>query len=411
MTVARNPATFTTILPVWLLSAALCPANAQPVSIPPGYEIVRITNTPYREVFARLNNSGQVVFTRWFDFGEDRSTQEIYLYDSSEGELTRLTNDDIQDVGADINDDGVICWSRRIGYPGAIQAPGEIVIYRNGQIARLTDNPHWDENPRINRWGEIVWERYYIENGLGADIFHYDGQSIRQVTTDGWTEGVTNSQCRINDLGQIIWTRVRFDLNPWTSKTMLHENGVTREITNGQSTPMAPDINNQSVATWTHRLVPGETAIDLWQNGQATLFTDWGGFGTLNDRGQLALSRWHEDTDTWQQWLYRDDQFYRLTDDPFGARRGEINERGEVAWDAGHLDRKDMYLLRRFAFGDLNCDRIVDAFDIEPFILALSDPQMYRSRHPACDPMLADVNEDQAVNALDIEPFIDLLTQ
>ncbi len=59
--------------------------------------------------------------------------------------------------------------------------------------------------------------------------------------------------------------------------------------------------------------------------------------------------------------------------------------------------------------GDLNCDGAIDAFDIEPFILALTDPAGYAAAYPGCDHDLADVNGDGAVDAFDIEPFVGLL--
>ncbi len=63
--------------------------------------------------------------------------------------------------------------------------------------------------------------------------------------------------------------------------------------------------------------------------------------------------------------------------------------------------------------GDLNCDGAVNAFDIDPFVLALvSSPSFdaYYAAYPDCDPLLADVNRDHAVNAFDIDPFVLLLT-
>jgi hypothetical protein len=60
--------------------------------------------------------------------------------------------------------------------------------------------------------------------------------------------------------------------------------------------------------------------------------------------------------------------------------------------------------------GDLNCDGAVNAFDIDPFVLALTSPDAYAAAFPACDYMLADVNGDGAVNAFDIDPFVNLLT-
>ncbi len=52
---------------------------------------------------------------------------------------------------------------------------------------------------------------------------------------------------------------------------------------------------------------------------------------------------------------------------------------------------------------------MIDAFDIEPFILALSDPVGYGAAYPDCDLELADINHDGVVDSFDIEPFIGLL--
>ena len=62
-----------------------------------------------------------------------------------------------------------------------------------------------------------------------------------------------------------------------------------------------------------------------------------------------------------------------------------------------------------FDLGDLNCDGVVNAFDIDPFVLALTDPAGYAAAFPDCDIMLADCNGDGVVNAFDIDPFVALL--
>ena len=59
--------------------------------------------------------------------------------------------------------------------------------------------------------------------------------------------------------------------------------------------------------------------------------------------------------------------------------------------------------------GDLNCDGAVNAFDIGPFALAITDPARYMQRYPACYSSLADINGDGAGNAPDIAPFFRLL--
>ena len=60
--------------------------------------------------------------------------------------------------------------------------------------------------------------------------------------------------------------------------------------------------------------------------------------------------------------------------------------------------------------GDLNCDGNVNVFDIDPFVLALTDPAGYALAFPACDAMNGDANQDGEVNVFDIDPFVALLT-
>lgn len=60
--------------------------------------------------------------------------------------------------------------------------------------------------------------------------------------------------------------------------------------------------------------------------------------------------------------------------------------------------------------GDANCDGAVSAFDIEPFLLLLFDPDEYDTRFPDCDGRtFCDMNDDGAINAFDIEGFLDAL--
>jgi hypothetical protein len=61
------------------------------------------------------------------------------------------------------------------------------------------------------------------------------------------------------------------------------------------------------------------------------------------------------------------------------------------------------------AKGDLNCDSVVDFRDINPFVLALSDPTGYAQTYPNCQLLNADVNGDTVVDFRDINPFVALL--
>ncbi|MCH7871670.1 MAG: hypothetical protein IID33_08200 [Planctomycetes bacterium] len=89
---------------------------------------------------------------------------------------------------------------------------------------------------------------------------------------------------------------------------------------------------------------------------------------------------------------------------PPGGRDLDGNMR---VWNA----RVDMgaYEFGLHPFGDINCDGAIDALDIEPFLVALFEPQSYAGQYPDCDINLADINVDGSIDALDIEHFLNLL--
>ncbi len=60
--------------------------------------------------------------------------------------------------------------------------------------------------------------------------------------------------------------------------------------------------------------------------------------------------------------------------------------------------------------GDQNCDGLVDFGDINPFVLALTNPAGYATAFPYCDIMNGDINADGFVDFGDINPFVRLLT-
>ncbi|MBL8878673.1 MAG: hypothetical protein JNG88_06085 [Phycisphaerales bacterium] len=64
----------------------------------------------------------------------------------------------------------------------------------------------------------------------------------------------------------------------------------------------------------------------------------------------------------------------------------------------------------RYPLGDMNCDGEVNNFDIDPFVLALTNSAAYAAAYPDCDPLNGDVNGDGVLNNFDIDPFVDLIT-
>jgi hypothetical protein len=378
--------------------------------IPPGYELVRITDTPYHESYARLNNHGQIVFLAHLT--PDALTHEIFLYDA--GQLIRLTDDNFRDGGPDINDDGTIVWSSYSGPAGPYGPTSEIMVYSNGVVSQLTDNAVDDGGPRINNLGHIVWSRR-MGSGCGGgvyDVFFYDGQTIRPITTDAIQEGVANGAAWINDHDEIAWTKYDHCVSPWDAKIMLYSNGQTIQVNDpDELQPQGACVNNHGLVGWKARHVPinGKDVAYLWENGQRRLLTDWGGRPFISDIGDIALRRWYPSAGNAQAWLYRSDTWFQLTDDPFNNYVHDIAGNGELTIVSGTYPEGDILHLRRLPRGDLNCDGVLNGADIDPFFLALGSPEAYRTAFPTCDLLLGDVNSDGRVNGADIDPFFDCL--
>lgn len=87
----------------------------------------------------------------------------------------------------------------------------------------------------------------------------------------------------------------------------------------------------------------------------------------------------------------------------------DINNHGQIACRNNYADG---LLLTPFYLGDMNCDDLVDSFDIDPFVLYLSDPEGYAAEYPGCPGRWpADTNQDGVVNNFDIDAFVQLLSQ
>jgi hypothetical protein len=223
-----------------------------------------------------------------------------------------------------------------------------------------------------------------------------------------------NQSPEINDLGQITWTEYDSCDPPWpynfTSRIMLFSNGQTEALPLLGVAPQAPDINQQGCLGWKgFDPIALHGTVEIWDTRTTTLLTPDGGAPSLNELGEIAFDRWDGVAERYQVWLYRDGGFECLACDAVHNHTPRINARSELAWSYGTLGEGDIRMLRRLPAGDANCDGVIDAFDIEPFIAALLDPVGYAVAYPRCDFMLADINADGAVDAFDIEPFIALL--
>ncbi|MBU0641339.1 MAG: hypothetical protein KKB50_20970, partial [Planctomycetes bacterium] len=81
-------------------------------------------------------------------------------------------------------------------------------------------------------------------------------------------------------------------------------------------------------------------------------------------------------------------------------------------WNIDDIELIGLVCQMPYDVGDLNCDGLVDGFDIDPFVLVLmSEPPFddYYSQYPDCDHLLADCDQDGRINGFDIDAFVALL--
>jgi hypothetical protein len=92
-----------------------------------------------------------------------------------------------------------------------------------------------------------------------------------------------------------------------------------------------------------------------------------------------------------------------------------------LTWGDGRSDARDVYAqnvnppdgslgLPIFLHADLNCDGVVDFDDINPFVLAISDPGAYETQYPDCFWLAGDCDSDGDVDFDDINAFVALLS-
>jgi hypothetical protein len=123
----------------------------------------------------------------------------------------------------------------------------------------------------------------------------------------------------------------------------------------------------------------------------------WSGPGLVAD-----VQAWLDNPTGNFGWLLKADEATLAT-----ARRYDSRENSEPTFRPALTVE---YALETRTPGDLNCDGLVNNFDIDPFVLALSDPAQYALSFPDCDILNADVNDDGLVNNFDIDPFVALIS-
>ncbi len=166
-------------------------------------------------------------------------------------------------------------------------------------------------------------------------------------------------------------------------------------------------------------LLPGDTyAVTLYRLRYSGVESDGMlHYGADCDWAQWGESaHWYSDPVIFYSWGDGPSQFaYQLDIEP----SSDLDYYDLVLGVAGRLaDTNELFyceehfylLLAESNPGDCNCDGVINAFDIDAFVLALTDAEQYATQYPDCPLANADANGDGVVNVFDIDPFVQLLT-
>ncbi len=299
-------------------------------------------------------------------------------WNAATGELTKLSDLVIGGDPIDIerawslNNDGLIAgWGRPAGSPTGSKG----WLFEAGN---LTDLGPVEEPTAMNSRRQIVGQPLAGQ----AHAWLWDNGVLTELHDHPLIQGVTSRAWGINEAGQVVGEAQFFISHP--EAPVLWENGEPVNLVGhlfSRPQGIATAINNDGLIV-----------------------------GLVTDLDNL--------NDPWHGFLIDDGEFYDLIDlipQDLGWEQltlpWDINDRGQIV--GGGLRNGQLghgFLLIPIEKGDLNCDGAIDAFDIEPFILAMTDPEAYGRQYPDCAAGFADVNEDGAVDAFDIEPFVALLT-
>jgi subtilisin family serine protease len=231
----------------------------------------------------------------------------------------------------------------------------------------------------------IIWATDHGADVISMSLQYYGGsQTLKNAVNYAADRGVLLVGASGNDLGNIVAYPARF-------ANCLAVAGTDQR----DRWPSYSNYGNEVDLS-----APGSNIYSLLLSGASATPASGTSFAAPHVAGAAAL-----------MWSYNHALSAEQVTDMLVGTTKDVQTAG---WDAksgsGRLDVLAA-LTAADPVGDLDCDGYVTFFDIDPFVLTLTDLSGYIASTPNCSSMRADINKDGSVDYFDIDPFIELLVE
>jgi hypothetical protein len=221
--------------------------------VPPGFEMVRLTNDPtMQHSVPDINDAGEVVFGK---FVTADALGNLYRF--ADGRITQITESATYDLNPVTNNASQMAWITCVNSSGPFRIVGDY----------LEDSVEGGIGPAgfidMNDRGDIVWKHRVPDTDSDYDIYLYLHAEDRVIQI---TDGGNNQSARLNNLGDVVWSERDDTVTPWVSRIKVYSGDVVTDISPDDCQCLGPDINDAGHAVWKDNV-----GLQFWDGETVTM--------------------------------------------------------------------------------------------------------------------------------------------
>jgi probable HAF family extracellular repeat protein len=346
-----------------------------------------------------LGGLGGSVDSRADDVSSDGTT----VIGWSNGQAIRWTPDEGMIGLGDLYGDDDHVWSGAFG----ISADGAVVVGHAKDRYGLRQAFRWTVGGGMEGLGFLHRRRlgWSVATNASRDGSIIVGSSVSREHREGeafrWEAGEMKGLGTLSD-----------DVTSWASS--ISDDGRVIVGSSGSDDNSVQHAFRHTVDEGMIALEPGEDGL-LPEDANDTSADGWFIVGAGSRDGARRASIWDPEHGTRDlQDLLTDEYGFDLSDWELREARGVSADGRTIVGTGRHIGVADSEAwiahIGKVNPGDANCDHDVNFDDIDPFVLALTDPDGYDAQYgETCDIKYADVNGDGVVDFNDIDGFVECL--